>query len=67
VNQRASLAALKEERDPAPVRASLEGVRSAARTGENLLPPMIRAVKAHATLGEISDVLREEWGIHDEA
>ena len=48
------------------VRSGLEGVRNAARSGENLLPPMIVAVKAQATLGEISDVLREEWGTYDE-
>jgi methylmalonyl-CoA mutase N-terminal domain/subunit len=65
--QRTSLAALKAERTPSDVRAALEGVRMAARGGDNLLPPMIRAVKALATLGEISDVLREEWGTFDEA
>jgi methylmalonyl-CoA mutase, N-terminal domain len=60
--QRDRLAALRERRDTAVVRRSLEGIRGAARAGHNLLPPMVEAVKALATLGEISDVLREEWG-----
>jgi methylmalonyl-CoA mutase N-terminal domain/subunit len=34
-------------------------------SGDNLLPPMIESVKAMATLGEISDVLRGEWGTYD--
>jgi methylmalonyl-CoA mutase N-terminal domain/subunit len=65
-SQKASLGALKARREPSELRATLEGIRTAARGGENLLPPMIRAVKALATLGEISDVLREEWGTFDE-
>jgi methylmalonyl-CoA mutase N-terminal domain/subunit len=65
-SQVASLGVLKKGRDPTRVRSTLENVRSAARTGENLLPPMIDAVKATVSLGEISDVLREEWGTYDE-
>jgi methylmalonyl-CoA mutase, N-terminal domain len=64
--QRAGLARMKSRRDHAPVRDSLEAVRSAARNGDNLLPPMIAAVKHLATLGEISDALREEWGRYEE-
>lgn len=56
----------KTERDQGDVRSCLEGVRSAARSEDNLLPPIIEAVKSRATLGEISDVLREEWGTYDE-
>ena len=37
----------------------------AARGSENLMPPIVRAVKAECTLGEISDVLRAEWGTFD--
>jgi methylmalonyl-CoA mutase N-terminal domain/subunit len=66
-SQVASLGVLRKGRDPGRVRSTLEGIRRAARTGENLLPPMIDAVKATVTLGEISDVLREEWGTYDEA
>ena len=55
----------KARRDPDNTSQALEGMRSAARSTENLIPPMIEAVKASATLGEISQVLREEWGAHD--
>jgi methylmalonyl-CoA mutase N-terminal domain/subunit len=51
-------------RDAAEVRAALEAVRAAARGTENLMPRIIDAVKAMATLGEISDALREEWGVY---
>ncbi len=60
--QRERLTDLRDRRDGAAVADSLEAVRSAARGGDNLLLPMIEAVKAMATLGEISDVLRQEWG-----
>ena len=55
----------KARRDSGNTAQALEGMRSAARSTENLIPPMIEAVKASATLGEISQVLREEWGAHD--
>jgi len=58
------LARVRRDRDEAAVRRSLDAVRAAARGTENLLPPIIEAVKAMATLGEISDVLREEWGVY---
>jgi methylmalonyl-CoA mutase, N-terminal domain len=60
--QRERLAALRSRRDGAAARAALERVRAAARGTENLLPPLVAAVRALVTLGEISDVLREEWG-----
>ena len=55
----------KAGRDSGNASQALEGVRSAARSTENLMPPIIEAAKASATLGEISEVLREEWGTHD--
>jgi methylmalonyl-CoA mutase N-terminal domain/subunit len=39
---------------------------SAARDGSNMIAPMLDAVRAEATLGEICDVLRDEWGIYTE-
>ena len=42
------------------------GSRTRRPATENLLPPLIEAVKAHATLGEISDRLRAAWGEHRE-
>jgi methylmalonyl-CoA mutase, N-terminal domain len=63
--QRASIKRLRAERDAGRVQATLERVRQAAADpAHNLLPPMIEAVKALATLGEISDVLRAEWGVY---
>jgi len=41
-------------------------VEAAARGNENLMPPIIDAVKAYATVGEICDRLREVWGEHRE-
>jgi methylmalonyl-CoA mutase N-terminal domain/subunit len=63
-SQRAQLARIKAERDDAEVRARLEAIRAAARGTENLMPRIIDAVKAMATLGEISDALRAEWGVY---
>lgn len=60
--QKARLAEVRSSRDAAAVGGCLDQVRAAARDGANLLPPMVEAVRAMATLGEISDVLREEWG-----
>lgn len=62
--QKAKLEAFRSKRDPEAVRGALDGVRAAARGTENLMPPIIAAVKAGATLGEISDALRAEWGVY---
>jgi methylmalonyl-CoA mutase N-terminal domain/subunit len=51
-----------ERRDNAEVSALLEDVQAAARGTQNLLIPMRAALKAKATLGEVSDALREEFG-----
>ena len=60
--QKERLADLRSSRDHAAVAATLEKVRAAATGSENLLPTLIDAVKARATLGEISDALRGVWG-----
>jgi methylmalonyl-CoA mutase N-terminal domain/subunit len=62
--QKRALAALRARRDGAAVTRSLAAVRDAARDGGNLMPPLVDAVKHDATLGEISDVLRGEWGVY---
>ena len=64
-NQREQLAARKEARNVEAVESTLARVRTVARGDENLMPPIIDAVKAGATLGEISDALRAEWGTFD--
>ena len=53
---------MKANRDNAAVKASLEKLRAAAKSTENLMPYLIDAVKTYATLGEICGVLREEFG-----
>jgi methylmalonyl-CoA mutase N-terminal domain/subunit len=58
--------ALRAGRDAAAWRAALEVVERAARETVNLVPPIIAAVEARATLGEISDALRRVFGEHRE-
>ena len=60
--QRERLRAVKTDRDDDAVETTLAAVREAAAGDANVLPPMIDAVKAYATVGEVSDVLREEFG-----
>jgi methylmalonyl-CoA mutase N-terminal domain/subunit len=60
------VAAVRASRDASAWRASLDGLAQAAVNGSNLVPPIIAAVEAHATVGEISDALRAVFGEHDE-
>ncbi|ELY96003.1 acyl-CoA mutase large subunit family protein [Natrialba taiwanensis] len=53
---------VREDRDGETVDAALESLREAARDGDNLMPYIIEAVKAYATVGEICNVLRDEFG-----
>ncbi len=55
---------LKAERNQATVTEHLGRVHAAARNGTNLMPPLIEAVKASCTLGEISDVYRDVFGVY---
>ena len=57
---------LKRERDNRKVRAVLEKLHYAAEKDENLMPTIIEAVKAYATLGEITEVLRKVYGEYKE-
>jgi methylmalonyl-CoA mutase N-terminal domain/subunit len=57
---------VRAERDPAAWAAAIGRLEDAARGTENLLPPIIEAVQAYATVGEISDRLRAAWGVHRE-
>ena len=57
---------LKKERDTRKVNEALDRVRQVARGSENIMPVMIGAVKAYATVGEISDILRETFGEYRE-
>ncbi|HEY8847598.1 MAG TPA: methylmalonyl-CoA mutase family protein, partial [Candidatus Limnocylindrales bacterium] len=57
---------VRSERDVAAWSATLDRLEAAARGNDNLLPPIIDAVKAYATVGEISDRLRAAFGVHRE-
>jgi methylmalonyl-CoA mutase, N-terminal domain len=56
------LQTLRADRDAGAVSRGLEAVEHAARGTDNLLPPMKEALRARATLGEVSDVLRAVYG-----
>jgi methylmalonyl-CoA mutase N-terminal domain/subunit len=57
---------VRAERDAAAWSAALDRLEAGARGTDNLLPLMIDAVKAYATVGEISDRLRSAFGVHRE-
>jgi methylmalonyl-CoA mutase N-terminal domain/subunit len=64
--QLAKLERLKATRDSGRVRRGLDSLRAAAQSGANLMPPMLEAVRAYATVGEMCDALREVWGEYEE-
>jgi methylmalonyl-CoA mutase, N-terminal domain len=64
--QVAVLARRRAERDQRAVDAALSALVAAARGDANLVPPMLDAARAEATLGEICDALRDEWGTYIE-
>jgi len=61
------LDAVRADRDQAAVDAALEDLRTAAAGAENVMPHVVSAVKAYATVGEICDVLRDVFGEYDGA
>ena len=62
ISQMDKIQTLKSERAVRKVEESLAGLKKAAEGEDNLMPPIIDAVKAYATLGEICDVLRNIFG-----
>jgi len=64
--QVARVRALRERRPREPWQRSLDALEQAARSGANLLPPMVEAVLAWATVGEIASRLRSVFGEHRE-
>ncbi len=60
--QLASLGRIKKERNNLKVQETLKQIEKIANSGENLMPAILDAVKAYATLGEICGVLREVFG-----
>src|SRR4030066_1003185 len=64
--QKEKLAKVKKERDNIKVKETLAVLKKAAQGTDNVVPPILEAVKVYATLGEISDTLREEFGEYRE-
>jgi methylmalonyl-CoA mutase N-terminal domain/subunit len=58
--------ALRASRDQRRVERALEDLKSAARGTDNLMPPILEASRAYATVGEMCDALREVWGEYQE-
>jgi methylmalonyl-CoA mutase N-terminal domain/subunit len=65
--QRERLAAVKDERDDDAVAAALAALRATVDADENVLPAIVTAVKAEATMGEIMDVFRDRYGEYRES
>jgi methylmalonyl-CoA mutase N-terminal domain/subunit len=65
-HQVARLARVRATRDRDRVGRALSGLRTAAASTANLMPPMLEAARAYATIGEMCDALREVWGEHEE-
>jgi len=66
-SQIARLKALRARRDPSRVQPALAELQRRAATSENLLPAILAAVEAYATVGEISDALRRLFGEYQES
>ncbi|HVF03826.1 MAG TPA: methylmalonyl-CoA mutase family protein, partial [Frankiaceae bacterium] len=62
--QRARLERLRAERDNDEVAKRLDDIRAAARGTDNVLYPLREALRARATVGEVSDALRDVWGTY---
>jgi methylmalonyl-CoA mutase, N-terminal domain len=65
-DQVAELARRRAARDGAAADAALATMVAAARSGDNMIPSILAAAQAEATLGEICGALREEWGSYSE-
>ena len=61
------LRALRAKRNAETWQAAVRAVEDTARSGENLMPPILAAVEANATVGEISDAMRKVYGEYKEA
>jgi methylmalonyl-CoA mutase, N-terminal domain len=66
IDQKAELSARRQTRDDDAARAAVARMVEVGRTDANMLPSMLDAVRAEATLGEICDALRTEWGNYTE-
>jgi methylmalonyl-CoA mutase N-terminal domain/subunit len=66
-DQTAQVEALRASRDNGRVARALDALRGAAAGTDNLMPPILEATRAYATLGEMCDALRQVWGEYEEA
>jgi methylmalonyl-CoA mutase N-terminal domain/subunit len=66
IDQKAELSARRQDRDDDAARAAVARMVEVGRTEQNMVPAMLDAVRAEATLGEICDALRAEWGSYTE-
>jgi len=66
-SQIARLRALRARRDEAKAKAALNEIERRAKASENLMPAILAAVEAYATVGEISDTLRRAFGEYQES
>jgi methylmalonyl-CoA mutase N-terminal domain/subunit len=66
IEQKRVLAARRSGRDEAAVQAAIARLVAAAKTDENMIPAMLDACRVEATLGEICNALRAEWGVYRE-
>ncbi|HID94417.1 MAG TPA: methylmalonyl-CoA mutase, partial [bacterium (Candidatus Stahlbacteria)] len=64
--QIARLKEVRKERNTSKVKEALRNLRSAATNGDNLMPRFLECVRAYATIGEMIDTLREEFGEYRE-
>jgi methylmalonyl-CoA mutase N-terminal domain/subunit len=64
--QKEKLSKVKKERNNGKVKETLAALKKAAQGLENVVPPILEAVKAYASIGEISDTLREVFGEYRE-
>jgi methylmalonyl-CoA mutase N-terminal domain/subunit len=66
IDQKAELSARRKDRDVEAARGAVARMVEVGRTEQNMVPAMLDAVRAEATLGEICDALRAEWGSYTE-
>jgi methylmalonyl-CoA mutase N-terminal domain/subunit len=66
IEQKRVLTARKAGRDQAAVDAAIARMVEAGKTDQNMIPAMLDACRVEATLGEICDALRAEWGVYRE-
>ncbi|NDD65513.1 MAG: methylmalonyl-CoA mutase, partial [Acidobacteria bacterium] len=65
--QVARLREVRATRNAAAAAAAISRVEECARSGENLMPPILAAVESYATVGEVADALRRVFGEYSEA